>query len=612
MATTTVVGGTGNDTIKGGAAAGTVAAKGNPYAIDPYASKDEAGLLTSATSQTSEAPVKTYDFTKADTASTYTAADQKASTYTPATIGSANTYDASKATATDWDVATNQTVQGQLEGILEKESPLMQQAKTQALQQMNARGLLSSSMALGAGQEALIKQALPIAQADAAMYGAAGRFNAETANTLASFNAAQANAAAQFGANAKNVIAAADQAAKNEAAKFGATAENVAAAANAAAKNEAAKFGASAQNTIALANATAANEAAKFNASSENVSAIEFAKNVNANVAAMMDQSIRVALANADAATKIELQTIDATTRKDLANIEANYKNQMQASASAGEIFQQVTKNISDILANPDLSAFATKDGKAPTTDKKNWPSNAVTLRNGKLYDADNIEIVSPKQNAVNIQKGYLDNSLNILSATSAIPGLKDLITFGTGTTAATNESTTPAANTGTTPAANTGTTPAANTGTKPAANTGTTPAANTGTKPAANTGTTPAANTGKTPVERPLEGRPEGSPGPNYPNIPRSQGGVPDTVSTPYGKVSTGVAKAFGNQLNAALASGAVTPIKGTATKQTPPPEEKKPFDKTSQYGGIGNTKTLKELNAEQKGGSKSGGKKN
>jgi hypothetical protein len=123
------------------------------------------------------------------------------------------------------------------------------------------------------------------------------------------------------------------------------------------------------------------------------MSASEFAKNVNANVNVMLDQSMKIGLANADAATKIELQNIDAQTRKDLAATEATYKNEMQASASANEIFQQTTKNISDIMANPDLDATA-------------------------------------KQNAVNAQKSYLQGAMNVISVTSGIPGLKNLINF--------------------------------------------------------------------------------------------------------------------------------------------------------------------------------------
>jgi len=118
----------------------------------------------------------------------------------------------------------------------------------------------------------------------------------------------------------------------------------------------------------------------------------------------MMDQSMKYALSNADAQTKIELQNIDASTRAALAATEATYKNQMQASSSANDTFQQVSKNIADIMSNPDLSANA----------------------------ADGVNGISPKQAAVNLQRGYLENALAILSATSGIPGLKDLLSKAT------------------------------------------------------------------------------------------------------------------------------------------------------------------------------------
>jgi hypothetical protein len=74
----------------------------------------------------------------------------------------------------------------------------------------------------------------------------------------------------------------------------------------------------------------------------------------------------------------------------------------------------------------------ATTDGKAaaPEVDKSNWPPQAVELKNGKLYDADGKALLSPKQIAINTQKSYLQGSMKILSATSGITGLSDLLTF--------------------------------------------------------------------------------------------------------------------------------------------------------------------------------------
>lgn len=102
------------------------------------------------------------------------------------------------ATATNWNVDPNQTVQGQIGGIIAKDSPLMQQAATSAKQQANQRGLINSSMAVGAGHDAVYRAAMPIAQQDASTYGNAARYNADAANSMSTFNAgAQNQAAAQ-------------------------------------------------------------------------------------------------------------------------------------------------------------------------------------------------------------------------------------------------------------------------------------------------------------------------------------------------------------------------------------------------------------------------------
>jgi len=255
---------------------------------------------------------------------------------------------------TDWADTEKQTVAGQVQGLIKSESPLMQLAETQAKQQMNQRGLLNTSMAVGAGQEAVIKQALPIAQQDATVYANMAKYNAQIANEQAAFEAA-------------------------------------------------------AKNKAVADNAAAANAAASFEAAAKNTASANYAKDLNASVSQMMDIAFKTATANADNVTKVLTQQIDADTRKYLIDVEATYKNQMQASASANELYQQVTKNIADIMANPDLD-------------------------------------VKAKQSAVDIQKGYLNSGMQILSATSGVQGLDKLIDFsgGTGNTVETPTTPTP------------------------------------------------------------------------------------------------------------------------------------------------------------------------
>ena len=314
------------------------------------------------------------------TAATKSMSAPQATGYNAATAGSSG-YDAANAAATGYYAGnagltqltpdSNQTVQGQLTGILAANSPLLQQARAASLAQMNQRGLTNSSMAIGAGQEAVIKQALPIASQDATTFANAGQLNTNLANQNAQFNTGQSNTGLQFTAGATNQ----------------------AALANAGAQNQAAQFTAGGMNQAALNNAANQNQAAQFTAGVQTDVSKQYSTALNSTVQNMLDQSMKVALANADASTKIELQNIDATTRKDLAATEARYKNQMQASQSANDIFQQVSKNIADLMANPDL---------------------------------DTTQVAA----AVLDQKTQLKNALTILSTTSGISGLATLISF--------------------------------------------------------------------------------------------------------------------------------------------------------------------------------------
>lgn len=59
------------------------------------------------------------------------------------------------------------SVEGKVTGLVDVNSPLIQQARTQGMQAANRRGLANSSIAVGASQDAAYKAALPIATQDA-------------------------------------------------------------------------------------------------------------------------------------------------------------------------------------------------------------------------------------------------------------------------------------------------------------------------------------------------------------------------------------------------------------------------------------------------------------
>lgn len=196
---------------------------------------------------------------------------------------------------------TVSTTQDQLVGILNKGGPLMQQAATYGNQQAASRGLLNSSMGVQAAQAATLQQAVPIASADA---NATNQMNVQNANTL--------NQNLQTTANTQNT-----------AAQWNAGATNQTNQTNAAATNQMAQSNTAAQNQFALTNNQNANAAAQWNAGQRN---------------------------------EVIKQTMDLNSREALANIEADYKQVMQVNSSAGTLYEQVLKNITDINVNPDIS----------------------------------------------------------------------------------------------------------------------------------------------------------------------------------------------------------------------------------------------------------------
>jgi hypothetical protein len=78
--------------------------------------------------------------------------------------------------------AETDTVQGQLNGLLDKENPLMQRAYYKGLDQANSRGILNSSMSSEGAQAAMVDAALPIAKQDASTYYDQGKTNQAYSN----------------------------------------------------------------------------------------------------------------------------------------------------------------------------------------------------------------------------------------------------------------------------------------------------------------------------------------------------------------------------------------------------------------------------------------------
>ncbi len=143
-----------------------------------------------------------------------------------------------------------ETTAGQINGIINENSPLMQQASARAMQAANDRGLGNSSLAVGAAQGALYNAAMPIANADAGIYGNAATLNTNTQNQ---FTATKDQTQNQINTNNTGAI--------NTASAFGSGAANQASLQNAqtGSSERNAQLAAATQKTIA-ANQTASQQ----------------------------------------------------------------------------------------------------------------------------------------------------------------------------------------------------------------------------------------------------------------------------------------------------------------------------------------------------------------
>lgn len=131
--------------------------------------------------------------------------------YKPTTINPTSPITAAQAGYQGYDPSLTQvnkdtdTVAGQLSGLInDQNSVLNAQARTYGMQQANERGLLNSSMAVGASQDAVYKNAIPIAAQDASTYTQARLANQAAQNAAGAFKAGAFNNAEQFNANSKN------------------------------------------------------------------------------------------------------------------------------------------------------------------------------------------------------------------------------------------------------------------------------------------------------------------------------------------------------------------------------------------------------------------------
>ena len=282
-----------------------------------------------------------------------------------------------QATTTEWKPDANSTVAGQFNGLIKTGSPLMDQATTAAKQGSAQRGLLNSTMAITAGQDAAYRAALPIAQQDANTFASAGQFNAGAANTTSQFNAGATN---EVGMQREGFA----QQDKLQAGDF--AQQNKTQAADLASRYDLANM--DVQSRAALQQADAANQMKLQQANAELQKGLAATDAAVKQSMQVYDAQVKQAMQGLDNQSKLQLATLDAENRTALMAVEAKYKNELQASQSMAASYQSMVDGMSRIMVSPDMDAAA----------KQKAIGNLTTLYNNALQmqsDVSGLELGS-------------------------------------------------------------------------------------------------------------------------------------------------------------------------------------------------------------------------
>lgn len=303
---------------------------------DPQGFTPPTGLISGVAALS---PTSTAYAPKMFETSGYTTTPMTSTGYTPTAPAAATGYTAQGYTPAQ--ITGQESVSDAVNRIIKGDSPLTQTATTASQQAANSKGLINSSMAVQAGQQAVINSALPIAQGDVATSLAVKSANQDAINQALLFLADSQNTAEQFLAAAKNQNGLFTAEQSTAAAAYAAQAANVASQINSAAANTAAQFAAAAKNAANAGNANAFNEAMA-----------QYKQAITGALGAEYTAQTQSAVLGSQQKQELAVQTLKGTQATAVANIEAQYKTLLQTSASATSLFNNSTTIMSNILAD--------------------------------------------------------------------------------------------------------------------------------------------------------------------------------------------------------------------------------------------------------------------
>lgn len=264
---------------------------------------------------------------------------------TPATAQQAvaSTYKPTMQTVSD-----KSQVQNQIANITDKDSALNTMAAADAGKAANRRGLLNSSLAVGAAQKAVLQSALPIAQQDAGTYAATDTANAQFSNSADQFNAGQKTAVSTTNAQLGTQVSLANS--------------------NQSLQERLAVI----QSDTTLSAADKQIKSQQMLAEKENKIRLQLQQIQSDTTLSAADKQIKSQqlIAERDSANKLQLQQIDADTKKSLANmdigskekmaqVEADNKQLLQTNISAANVYAQYASALANISTSTNMDAGA-------------------------------------------------------------------------------------------------------------------------------------------------------------------------------------------------------------------------------------------------------------
>jgi hypothetical protein len=241
-------------------------------------------------------------------------------------------------------VQSNETVLGQLNGILSADSPLLQQARARAAENAQSRGLLNSTMGVQAGESAVLGKALEIATPDAATYAEAAKGNQNAINTIALANQAE------FGQTSRTNATAGNQRSDRMITESGLNTRQVQELNATMDRTKLTEAGAMERTRMTEAGAMDRTKLTEAGATERSRM-----QNDTQMAVTRMNNDVSLATANMSRQTQIEVAGMQQATSMNIANMQAENSRLLQSSSAANSIVRDYASQASQIMQNPDM-----------------------------------------------------------------------------------------------------------------------------------------------------------------------------------------------------------------------------------------------------------------